>query len=215
MAADLVYTAGSVTVFPKFGKILKVTPTAEDLLELYFLAHQSHMRKTFTMTQFSAMLSTSTSLVENYTSEAVPATILWVLAAFVALIGIPVFVARSKSLQKWFPWSLIAAVFFFVAFFVVGGNIGGDAVHRTDEATQRNISQQIKDKYGVTVLNESDTISPLKETSVFYHKVETNRGVISATNAAGERIQVTIELVDNNTDVLAFSSGTEMKKVSK
>jgi hypothetical protein len=63
----------------------------------------------------------------------------------------------------------------------------------------------VNDKYGIT----------LHEKPYRAEKEKLNRGVISASNSSGQRIQVTLELTDNDTDILAFSSGTEMPQISK
>lgn len=79
-------------------------------------------------------------------------------------------------------------------------------------STNVNIKNYIVDKYGIHVLenafisNDKPFVTGDKE----YKKYVVNRGLISATNPDDKRIQISIELTDNNTDVLAFSSGIEL-----
>lgn len=164
------------------------------------------------MTQISAMLSTGASLITDVSSGDKMPSIIFLAGCLILFIFVAV-ATKVKRLQKFFSLAFYVSLpllILGIASFIIGSN----ASYRVDEQSSKAISQHIEDKYGVTFLDESD-ISVPSDPAVLFHKTKINSGPISASNAVGERIQVTLELVDNNTDVLAFSSGTEMKKVSK
>jgi predicted small metal-binding protein len=97
---------------------------------------------------------------------------------------------------------------------VIGLNITMDAKTKSVEETSKNISQSVKEKYGVTFISDSDILAP----NAFdgeRHRDILNRRPISATNAKGERIQITLDLTVGARDVIAYTSGTEMPKISE
>lgn len=71
------------------------------------------------------------------------------------------------------------------------------------EMTNSNIKTHVKRMYGVTMLE------PLIQNFEGEKK-----GKINVTNAFGKKIQATIELIDNDTDVLVFSSGVETPRIN-
>lgn len=168
------------------------------------------------MTQISAMLSANSSLVTNLSSEDVLLINIALAGIVLAVIAVIIsFTAKSKKKYAIFAglYVLLGAVSSIVMIF--GLIVGYSAIHRVDEQSAEAISQKIKEKYGVTLLDSHDLIAHDKNEAMGFHKFKLNLDNISARNDASERIQVTLELVDENTDVLAFSSGAEMKKVTE
>lgn len=135
----------------------------------------------------------------------------WVLALsmlvfFAGLIAIfsAIFTGKLKKIGAFIS---LAAV---VTLMVVGINYGGNGINSSRETTRTNISNAIESKYGVKVLDPKQV----------YHlsNLNTNQDTIThaaipATDPEGKRIQITFELVENGTDVIAFSSGAEIPKI--
>lgn len=168
------------------------------------------------MTQISAMLSANSSLVTNLSSE--DGLLINIGLVGIALAVIALIISyTSKSKKKYAIFAVLYVLLGVVSFIVMifGLIVGYSAIHRVDEQSAESISQKVKEKYGVTLLDNHDLISYDKNEAMGSHKFKLNRSNISASNAAGERIQITLELANDNTDVLAFSSGTEIKKINE
>lgn len=103
-------------------------------------------------------------------------------------------IKHSKLLLR----SIITALFIaFIASFVFAGFAHNKSEELEDQAVT-NITSALDSKYGVS-LNED----------LEFYQISKITGPLSATTSDNERIQITFE-IDNNTDVLAFNSGTEL-----
>lgn len=129
-----------------------------------------------------------------------------VLAIFASLAAI-FYCIFTGRLKKWPAIFSMVAVLLLV---VVGINYGSAGIDSMRESTRANISQAIESKYGVKVLDPKQVyhLSDLNST-----QDTITHAAIPATDPEGKRIQITIELAENGTDVIAFSSGAEMPKV--
>jgi MFS superfamily sulfate permease-like transporter len=129
-----------------------------------------------------------------------------VLAIFLGLGAIfyCIFTGRLKK------WPAIISTIVILLLVVVGINYGSRGIDSMRDSTRANISQAIESKYGVKVLDPKQVyhLSDLNST-----QDTVTHSAIPATDPEGKRIQITIELAENGTDVIAFSSGAEIPKI--
>lgn len=113
----------------------------------------------------------------------------------------------AGKLKKWPGIISTVAICSLVGVGLTFGSIGIDGMR---ESTRANISNAIESKYGVKVLNPKQVyhLSDLNST-----QDTLTHAAIPATDPEGKRIQITFELVENGTDVIAFSSGAEIPKI--
>lgn len=130
-------------------------------------------------------------------------SVLVFFAGFIAILS-AIFTGKLKKIGAFIS---LAAVVLLMA---VGLNYGGNGITNSRETTRANISHAIESKYGVKVLDPKQV----------YHLSDLNsaqdtitHAAIPATDPEGKRIQITIELAENGTDVIAFSSGAEIPKI--
>lgn len=129
-----------------------------------------------------------------------------VLAIFAGLTAIFSCIFTGKLRKKGALVSLVALL----VLVTVGLNFGSRGIDSSRNATRANISHAIDSKYGVKVIDPKQV----------YHLSDLNsvqdtitHAAIPATDPEGKRIQITIELAENGTDVIAFSSGAEIPKI--
>lgn len=136
----------------------------------------------------------------------------WVLVFSCAAIPLGVvailFLLFTGKLKK---WPAIIATVIVASLAIVGLNYGSSGINSLRDSTRVNISNTIESKYGVKVLDPKH-VYHTSELSTGYDDI--NRSAIPANNPDGKRIQITIELAENGTDVLAFSSGAEIQKIN-
>lgn len=135
----------------------------------------------------------------------------WVLAFTVILMfgGLAAgfySIAAGKFKEK--PASIIGTVVTLLT--VVGIVVGNHGVYHSRDTTRDNIAHAIESKYGVKVLDPKQVFDYSDLNSV---QDSVTHAAIPATDPEGKRIKITIELIDNETDVIAFSSGAEMPKI--
>lgn len=158
------------------------------------------------MTQIFA----NASLIDTSAIESSQLRLFLILAVVSAIIGIitgKVF-SRKEKYNLSIASYTIGLVLGVILVFVGVGNLL-DSFKESENISNTKIAQFIQEKYGVTVLNDQNI-----ETGIHENSAVTPLS-IPAKAPNGERIQITIELSEDGTDVLAFSSGAEMKKVSK
>lgn len=156
------------------------------------------------------MISASASLIDM-SSDPILSRVLFIASVvlFIAAVIISNIVGKKKN--KSGAAILIGGLGMVVAFALsIAGVNGIFSMLKENEANSNTkISNYIHEKYGVTVLNDQNIGAHISNPTT----VTLNPIPAKAPN--GERIQITIELSQDETDVLAFSSGAEMKKVSE
>jgi hypothetical protein len=161
------------------------------------------------MSQISVMLS-SASLIDTSAISASPFRLLIALGVAVGVITIIFMIVFDRQTKT----NLASASMFIgmmVAFVLsfTGMILHLNSGEESEKASNTNVAHYIQEKYGVTVLDEQAI-----KTDIGEHATLTALP-IPAKAPNGDRIQITIELADNDTDVIAFSSGAEMKKIGE
>jgi hypothetical protein len=162
------------------------------------------------MSQIPSMISASASLVDAGGVESSPFKLLVILGCvsfFLFMIASAIFSTKNKENLS----AVCGTVGFIIglAFALTGLNLGFDALKESEARSNTNIANFIHEKYDVTVLNDQNIGADISEHTTL------TLNPIPAKAPSGERIQITVELSEDGTDVLAFSSGAEMKKVSE
>lgn len=162
------------------------------------------------MSQISAMISANASLIDTSAIESSPIKLFIVLAVVAIALGAAVSGYASRKKKEALCLSAFPAGFFFaICFALTGISLYAQACEASEAASNTKIAHFIQEKYGVTVLNDQNIGADISEHTTL------TLNPIPAKAPSGERIQITVELAENDTDVLAFSSGAEMKKVSE
>lgn len=162
------------------------------------------------MTQISAMLSTAASLIDKSAISSSPAHLFIILAVAALIIcAISTFVFERRKNNTLASISFVLGFLTALSLVMTGISYSANSYTESEKTSNTKIAQFIQGKYGVTVLDDQNI-----GTDIGDHTTLTPVS-IPAKAPSGERIQITIELSEDGTDVLAFSSGAEMKKVSK
>jgi hypothetical protein len=162
------------------------------------------------MSQISAMISASASLVDTSAMDTSPMKLFIVLAVVAMALGAAVSgYASRKTKGNLSVYSFLGGFLIGTILAITGVSLGAKAYEASEKDSNTKIAHFIQEKYGVTVLNDQNIGTDIRDHTML------TLNPIPAKDPNGERIQITVELAENDTDVLAFSSGAEMKKVSE
>lgn len=162
------------------------------------------------MSQISAMISASASLLDTSAIESNPVKLFIVLAVVAMALGAAVsgYASRKKKVNL-SVYSFLGGFLIGTILAITGISLAAKAYESSEKDSNTKIAHFIQEKYGVTVLNDQNIGADISKHTML------TLNPIPAKAPSGERIQITVELAEDDTDVLAFSSGAEMKKVTK
>ena len=162
------------------------------------------------MTQISAMLLNNASLVDTSAIQSSPLQTLFIVAfAVLALCIISSIILDRRKKQTLSPAVFFTGFLITISLVLIGITLHAKSYQESEKVSNTKIAQFIQAKYGVTVLNDQNIGADIRDNTTLTPLS------IPAKAPNGERIQITIELSEDDTDVLAFSSGAEMKKISE
>lgn len=122
------------------------------------------------------------------------------LATIVVLV---ICIIRGKKILS------IVAIGAIIALYVVfssGDSARNKEFNENVKTANSNITNLTLEKYGVELLE--NPLVPIEEKRI--REVEAKRVLLKANDSEGKRIQVSLELTEDNKDILLFSNGREM-----